>query len=85
MIVDGGANKWHSFVKQNALENLKHPDLITGDLDSADPIVIKQFVSAGSQIIHTPNQDETDFSKALTEIKKYCAGKTLTPSLFVLC
>lgn len=71
MTVDGGTNKWHGFVKQNNFCDLKFPDFITGDLDSADPTIIKHFVSLGSKIIHTPNQDETDFTKALKEIKKY--------------
>lgn len=71
MTVDGGTNKWYSFVKQNAFDDLKFPDLITGDLDSADPIVVERFVSMGSKIVHTPNQDDTDFTKALREVKKY--------------
>jgi len=69
--VDGGTNKWHNFVKQNEFSYLKIPDLITGDLDSGDPSIIEQFVSNGSMIVHTPNQDETDFTKALMEVKKY--------------
>lgn len=78
MTVDGGTNKLHRFIKQNELENLKHPDFITGDMDSADSVIIKQFISAGSQVIHTPNQNETDFYKALIEVKKYCTGKIHT-------
>lgn len=74
MTVDGGTNKWHSFVKQNSLDDLKFPDLITGDLDSANPAVVEQFVSMGSKIIPTPSQDETDFTKALKEVKKYSAS-----------
>jgi len=72
--VDGGTNQWHSFVKQNSFDDLKFPDLITGDLDSANPAVVEQFVSMGSKIIPTPNQDETDFTKALKEVKKYSAS-----------
>lgn len=71
MTVDGGTNKWHNFVKQHSFYDLKCPDLITGDLDSANPAVVEQFVTMGSKIIHTPNQDETDFTKALKEVKKY--------------
>ncbi|XP_016656225.1 thiamin pyrophosphokinase 1 isoform X1 [Acyrthosiphon pisum] len=71
--VDGGTNQWHSFVKQNSFDDLKFPDLITGDLDSANPAVVEQFVSMGSKIIPTPSQDETDFTKALKEVKKYSA------------
>lgn len=73
--VDGGTNKWHSFIKQNTFDDFKLPDIITGDLDSADPAIITQFVSMGSQIIHTPNQDQTDFTKSLIEVKKYAAKR----------
>lgn len=68
--VDGGTNRWYNFVKQNEFSYLKIPDLITGDLDSADPSIIEQFVSNGSMIVHTPDQYETDFFKALIEVKK---------------
>lgn len=72
--VDGGTNKWHSFVKQNSFTDLKFPDLITGDLDSADPSVVEQYVSLGSRVVHTPSQDDTDFTKAILEVKKYSAS-----------
>lgn len=75
MTVDGGTNKWHNFIKLNAFEHLKIPDLITGDLDSADPNIVEQFVAKGSKIVHTPNQDETDFTKALKEVKEYSSSK----------
>lgn len=75
--VDGGTNKWHTFVKQNTFDDLKFPDLITGDLDSANPAVVEQFVLMGSEIVPTPNQDETDFTKALKEVKKYSASNYL--------
>jgi thiamine pyrophosphokinase len=71
LTVDGGTNKWYNFIKQNAYDKLKFPDLITGDLDSADRSIIDEFVLLGSQIVYTPNQDETDFAKALREIQKY--------------
>jgi len=86
--VDGGTNKWHSFVKQNSFDDLKFPDLITGDLDSANPAVVEQFVSLGSKIIPTPSQDETDFTKALKEVKKYSASNylyTYEPLVILSC
>lgn len=88
MTVDGGTNKWHSFVKQNSFDDLKFPDLITGDLDSANPAVVEQFVSLGSKIIPTPSQDETDFTKALKEVKKYSASNylyTCEPLVILSC
>ncbi|XP_050539397.1 thiamin pyrophosphokinase 1 [Daktulosphaira vitifoliae] len=68
--VDGGTNRWHQFAIDNHLE-YKIPDLITGDFDSIIPNVLDKFVKLGSKTIHTPNQNETDFTKALKEIKKY--------------
>lgn len=77
LTVDGGTNQWHRFAKQNdTFDDLKLPDIITGDLDSADPAVVDQFVSMGSRVVHTPNQDETDFFKALMEIEKHSPGKS---------
>jgi len=80
--VDGGTNKWHSFVKQNAFNCLKIPDLITGDFDSADPSIIEQYVSKGSTVIHTPNQNEIDFFKALVEVNKYSASNNI---VYIIC
>lgn len=74
MTVDGGTNRWQCFINKYGLNDLKVPDLITGDLDSADPLVIDKFVSVGSKIVHTPSQEETDFTKALKEVKKYSAS-----------
>lgn len=83
MTVDGGTNKWYNFIKQNDFDYLKIPDLITGDLDSAEPAIIEQFVSMGSTIVHTPNQDEADFTKALMEVKKYSTSNYITYLLII--
>lgn len=44
-----------------------HPDLITGDFDSAKKETLDFYQKAGVTLIPTPDQDETDFTKALRE------------------
>lgn len=46
------------------------PDLITGDFDSAEPLCLGYFRTHGAKVIHTPDQDETDFHKGLSKLSK---------------
>ncbi|CAL4137909.1 unnamed protein product, partial [Meganyctiphanes norvegica] len=81
--IDGGTNLFHdlmreSHVNQNGVSNNLHcespcslPHLIVGDLDSARPELLKYYGHLGVEIVHTPDQDETDFTKAVRELKKY--------------
>lgn len=41
------------------------PDLISGDFDSIHPELLKLYESLGVTIVPTPNQNETDFTKAV--------------------
>ncbi|XP_031574037.1 thiamin pyrophosphokinase 1-like [Actinia tenebrosa] len=66
--VDGSANHLYSLIQQNQ-EFL--PDSITGDFDSARKEVLEFFKDKGVEIIHTPDQDHTDFTKGL----KYLTSK----------
>lgn len=76
--VDGGTNHWLSFIQQNNLiNNTKPPDFISGDFDSAKPSSINYFKNLGSKIIETPDQNETDFTKAL-KILENCDKIKLT-------
>jgi thiamine pyrophosphokinase len=63
--VDGGSNRWLKFCKDHKLDLL--PDLITGDMDSAEKETLDFYQKAGVTLIPTPDQDETDFTKALRE------------------
>lgn len=45
--------------------DLIYPQIVSGDLDSVYPEVLKDFSEHGTQVVPTPNQDETDFTKAL--------------------
>ena len=44
------------------------PDFISGDFDSIDESIKDFYKEKGVAIIPTPNQDETDFTKALHEL-----------------
>lgn len=44
------------------------PDIITGDFDSVDKEAVDFFQKAGSRIIHAPDQNQTDFTKAVQRV-----------------
>jgi thiamine pyrophosphokinase len=61
--VDGGANHWHSLNKGG---KVKEPHIICGDFDSIDADVRKCAEGLSTiKVIPTPDQDHTDFTKAL--------------------
>ena len=69
--VDGGTNRWHQIISRNRGEILNpNPDLITGDLDSIDPQVLKYYQEKDCKIVKTPDQNYTDFTKAVQEVCK---------------
>lgn len=67
--VDGGTNVWHKVINSVDKE-VKHPvpDLITGDMDSANMDHVEYFSKLGARLVPTPDQDHTDFTKALMEL-----------------
>ncbi|XP_064594397.1 thiamin pyrophosphokinase 1-like isoform X2 [Liolophura sinensis] len=58
--VDGGASRLEKVTKGNNV-----PDVITGDFDSCPSETITLFRQKGVEIIETPDQDFTDFTKCL--------------------
>ncbi|XP_021941184.1 thiamin pyrophosphokinase 1 isoform X3 [Zootermopsis nevadensis] len=72
--VDGGTNRWFRFLQGG---NCVAPELITGDMDSIKQNVLTHFKREGSQIIPTPNQNETDFTKALRHVHGHIISKNL--------
>ena len=69
--VDGGTDVWWNFKKVNCKSTeVKDVDIICGDFDSISPDA-KAIAEANpsTRIIHTPDQDETDFSKSLIELE----------------
>ena len=69
--VDGGTNVWTEILASadgaGVMTRLA-PDLITGDLDSADALQVDKFRRQGSEVLETPDQNSTDFTKCLGEL-----------------
>jgi thiamine pyrophosphokinase len=65
--VDGGTNFLPriSTEQEGDKKEYKIPDIICGDFDSVDAESLKWFEKKGSKIMPTPDQDETDFTKAV--------------------
>ncbi|XP_076087176.1 thiamine pyrophosphokinase 1-like isoform X3 [Mytilus galloprovincialis] len=61
--VDGGANHLYNTHVHNREKYL--PDLITGDFDSIQPEVKSYYEEQNVEIVETPDQNFTDFTKAL--------------------
>ena len=49
--------------------------LISGDFDSVEPSILEYYRSKGVPIIPTPDQNDTDFGKALIELNKHVSEK----------
>ncbi|XP_030374939.1 thiamin pyrophosphokinase 1 isoform X2 [Scaptodrosophila lebanonensis] len=74
--VDGGSNHWRDFVlaeginsssKSTSATSLEPLDVITGDFDSITEETVEFFKTTPK--IHTPDQDATDFTKALNVLQ----------------
>ncbi|CAG4918965.1 unnamed protein product [Colias eurytheme] len=75
MTVDGGTTHWNKFLKNLSLEEQKMmqlPDMITGDFDSITTDLLQEYKKKGCKALHTPDQNDTDFTKALMELNNYC-------------
>lgn len=76
--VDGGTDRWLNYLSSVSNANVIAskinliPQLIVGDLDSVSPNVLDEYEKLGVKIIKTPNQNLTDYSKALIEISAEC-------------
>lgn len=83
--VDGGTNRWLTWLKLNNCDHQKNmaPDLITGDMDSIAENIVNYFQLKNRrlQIIRTEDQNETDFTKALKEIAIKNQSESLDVSL----
>ncbi|XP_037964906.2 thiamin pyrophosphokinase 1 isoform X5 [Plutella xylostella] len=78
--VDGGTSKWDNYVRNLPHEmqtNMKRPDLVTGDFDSITEDTLEKYKKQGCEIVHTPDQNHTDFTKALMELYTYCQSNEL--------
>ncbi|XP_053968818.1 thiamin pyrophosphokinase 1 [Anastrepha ludens] len=77
-LIDGGANHWREFLQKHcALEKLKDPEYITGDFDSITEETRKYFSAPNTKYQHTPDQNETDFTKALRFLQPLMKAQNL--------
>ena len=81
--VDGGTCKWLGYLEEQGIDLLNEnhteyvPNLITGDMDSCSPLILEKLRSMGAMVIKTPDQDHTDYTKALFELGKYVKKKNV--------
>lgn len=78
--VDGGTKRWLSWLQAHECDEnyIFSPDLITGDMDSLPSDVVDYFKQRNSKVIQTPDQNETDFTKALRVLQTYCKQQNIT-------
>ncbi|XP_049821494.1 thiamin pyrophosphokinase 1 isoform X2 [Aethina tumida] len=85
--VDGGTKRWLNWLSLNKyeLKDILYPDMITGDMDSLPKDVLELFENTNTQIICTPDQDNTDFTKSLIELNDQCIRENIhIDTVFVL-
>ncbi|XP_076220934.1 thiamine pyrophosphokinase 1 isoform X2 [Nomia melanderi] len=81
--VDGGTDRWLHYLEMQDIDLFdgKHfqyvPNLITGDMDSCSFEILEKLKSMGSTIIETPDQDHSDYTKALLQLKQYADKKNI--------
>ncbi|KAM0729600.1 Thiamine pyrophosphokinase 1 [Formica fusca] len=72
--VDGGTHRWLKYLEEHGIDILSDehrqyiPNLITGDMDSCSSSVIEKLENIGSLVIKTPDQNHTDYTKALLQV-----------------
>ncbi|KAK3907925.1 thiamine pyrophosphokinase 1 [Frankliniella fusca] len=79
--VDGGTDRWFDWLEASGacgLSNLGLPDLVTGDFDSIRPDTLLTLKEKSVCLEGTPDQDFTDFSKAVQ-----CAKEKQAPNFII--
>lgn len=76
VLVDGGANCWFKFISENGLdERVEKPHFLTGDMDSITDESKKRLELLNCQEVPTPDQNDTDCTKAVHVIQPYLESK----------
>lgn len=69
-VADGGANSLKTRFFATSASQIKLPDLISGDMDSARREHLDFFSKLGVRVVSTPDQNQTDFTKNLRLVKQ---------------
>lgn len=81
--VDGGTQRWVKYLEEQGLDLFNGecrgylPDLITGDMDSCPLALIEKLKAMGSTVVKTPDQNHTDFTKALQQLALYARAANI--------